>query len=621
MIKTSFYSGPSRHRFPWILAALLLLAFCARTVLAAEATAVGADERGEKRTGQAEVWHDPHGGRSLVEAVRVYEIGAFKPLPGSGSTGLKRGAFWSHFALHNPSDRAVTVNIEYIDHQLIELTAYARDSAEQGTYRQLAQLSMLAPFERRPVSHNRFVFPLTLQAGQTQELMVRFSSGEIGFVFPSMRIWSPANLGASHTLETGGMAFLFGGFLLMSIFALVVGIATGGRSFYAYSIYALSKITAWGTILGFTHQYLIRTDFQWRYMSIGGALSILAGLAFARIFLRTRRYAPKLDRVLLLMLANATLLLISAVLEIKALALVTITLALLLYPVVTVAGLVRWRQGSLGAGIFTLAWGLLVVSLFAQALRDMGLVAHNLFNYYLPPVASFTEMLAIMAAMGLRMRRLGLQKQVAEQHYREHLERSRAELEELVCERTRALEEAKRRAETEARTDPLTGIRNRRSFFADAEERLKLAKRQSLPVSLLMFDIDNFKSINDRHGHSVGDEALRSFCQTILGKIRETDIFGRIGGEEFGLLVTEEPGRAVIGAERLRNNIARIAVQVSGGTLQFTSSIGIAHGDGSSTLDSLLKSADSALYVAKRRGRDIVVEYTVSAAAAGTASA
>ena len=611
MTRTRFRSGP------WGIPALTIAKFltalvmiCASGAYAAVPIQIGPDEDGDLRTGQAEIWHEEGDRKSLAEALNALADGDFRPLPGAGSSGLKKGAFWSHFSLHNLSDKVVELNIEYVDHQLIELTAFGRDTAAvDSDYRELADMSMQAPFDERPVPSHRFVFPLTLQPGQTLELLVRLSSNEIGYVYPSMRIWSPKNLRVSHTLETGVAAFLFGGFFVMSLFSLVAAISTRSRTFYAYSLYSLTKIIAWATILGFTHQYLIRTGFRWSYMSMAGAVSILAGLNFARIFLQTRRHTIWLDKIMLLMLANGGVLFFSALLEIKALALLSITIALLLYPVVTVVGVVRWRQGSREAALFAVAWGLLVASLFTQALRDMGYVEHHLVNYYLPVVASFTEMLAIMAAVGVRVRRLRQEKQQAEHQYRQHLESSKAELEELVYERTRELELAKQQAELEARTDPLTGIRNRRSFIADADQRIKFVRRKGQPFSLLMFDIDHFKTINDNHGHSVGDEALCSFARTILGKIRETDIFGRIGGEEFGLLITEERANTLHTAERLRDDIAKASLSTPSGELQFTSSIGIAHGGSNCTLEALMQKADCALYEAKKRGRDFVVAY------------
>ena len=588
-----------------ILPLILLLASTAH----AEPIAVGPGEQGLTRTGQAQIWHDPSGGANLEKALAALEAGEFGPLHSAGSTGMQQGAYWSRFVLQNSSEASLTLNIEYVDHQLIDLVAYDRPAFSGSTFEQLARLSMGAPFSERPVFHNRFVFPITLKPGENRELLVHFNSHEAGFVFPSMRIWSPENLSKSHTGETALLAFLFGGISLISIFSLIVGLTTREASFFAYCVYGFSKIVAWATILGFAQQYVLTSSFHWSYMSMAGAVSILCGVIFDRMFLQTRKYTPRLDYVLLLMMLNAGLLLMSAILQIKAMALITITLALLLYPMSTVIALVRWRQGSSEAAVFAVGWTLLLMGLFYQALRDMGYVEHNLVNYYLPPLSSFIEMITIMAAMGLKLRRLRLQSIQSERQYRRHLEQSKVKLEAQVKARTEELECAKRQAEMEARTDPLTGIRNRRSFLADAEFCLKHAQRKSLSVSLLMFDIDHFKNINDSHGHSIGDEALRKFSNTIQKKVRETDVFGRLGGEEFALLIVETPEDAVRTAERMRGCIAGIRLECPAGVVRFTSSIGIAHRRDSDSVEQLLKQADQALYLAKERGRDVVVEY------------
>ncbi|WP_111497000.1 sensor domain-containing diguanylate cyclase [Marinobacter bohaiensis] len=599
--RSSLFTGPV-----WFANAALYLLVCLLALLPRWSTAqpvidVTDHENGRQRTGQAAIWHDPGARATLDDALTALRQQRFTALDSAGSTGMKPGAFWSHFRLRNTTDRPLTLNLEYVDHQLIELTAFARSD---GTpYVPIADLSMHRPFNQRPVVHNRFVVPVDLAPGETRDLLLRLSSDELGFVFPSLRIWSRDNLVAAHTTESSAIAFLFGGFFLMGLFAFCGGVATGERTFFAYAVYSLSKITCWATILGYTHQYLIRDDFQWHYMSISGAVTILCGLTFARIFLATREHTPRLDRLLQLMMANAGLLLIAALFQIKVLALATITLALLLYPVMILVGLVRWRQGSLEAAIFAVAWSLLVVGLVVQACRDLGLVEHNLFNYYWPPVASFTEMLTIMAAMGFRVRRLRQERR----QYRRQLEQSKADLEAQVQARTRELEDAIQTAEREARTDALTGTRNRRSFLGDCRQAIELARRQGRPISLLMFDIDHFKTINDTHGHSLGDESLRAFTRAIVEQIRESDVFGRLGGEEFGLLISEHPDDALVTAERLRTRIGRIRVLNGKRTIRFTSSIGVAHMTPDSDIDSLLKQADQALYQAKRDGRDNVV--------------
>lgn len=593
------------------LRAVLLFVFC---LLSWDAIAAGpaaievsADEQGTQRTGQSQVLHDPEGNLSVDQAVAKLKAGHFAPLQTAGSTGLKSGAYWSYFKLHNPLPLPLPLHLEYVDHQLISLDAYGR-TTRTGDFATFADLSMERPFSHRLIEHNRFIVPLELAANETREMLIRFGSRESGYAYPSMRIWSPESLANQYVNETNLMSFLFGGFFLMSLFALVAGVVSRNTLFYVYSLYAFSKIICWATILGYTHQYLLRDHFHWSLMSSSGALTIILGLVFARRFLQTRQHTPRLDRVVLFMIANAGLLLIAAIFQIKPVALITITLALLLYPVVFATALLRWRQGQAEAGIFALAWSFLVIGLLVQALRDLGLVELTLTNYYWPPVASFSEMLTIMFAMGLQMRRLYQDKKQAERQYREHLEQSKSRLEDEVKIRTRELEEAKCAAELEARTDPLTGILNRRSFVHDAALRLKLARRQQKTCCLLMFDLDHFKRINDTCGHNVGDKVLCQFTETISRNIRETDVFGRLGGEEFALIV-EEPREAVYSlVERLRADIAHITVPTDSGALVLTTSIGLAFTDGDKMVEDLLIQADQAMYQAKVEGRNRFVE-------------
>jgi diguanylate cyclase (GGDEF)-like protein len=167
------------------------------------------------------------------------------------------------------------------------------------------------------------------------------------------------------------------------------------------------------------------------------------------------------------------------------------------------------------------------------------------------------------------------------------------------------------RAELErlAATDPLTGLRNRRAFFVEAEAELRRARRYKLPVSMLLLDIDRFKQVNDRFGHLAGDELLRQVSATIVRELRTTDIHARFGGEEFVALLVQTPtADAQPTAERLRRAIAALSVQSLGELFGTTASIGVTSvGDGDVELDELLRYADAALYRAKQAGRDRVV--------------
>jgi diguanylate cyclase (GGDEF)-like protein len=163
------------------------------------------------------------------------------------------------------------------------------------------------------------------------------------------------------------------------------------------------------------------------------------------------------------------------------------------------------------------------------------------------------------------------------------------------------------RMERLATTDDLTGLLNRRAFFARAEAARLLALRQRQPITLLMLDIDHFKQLNDRFGHATGDEALIKFSATCIEALREHDILGRLGGEEFALVL---PGTDLEGAlhvaERLRQGVVDTRLLTCGNNYTMTVSIGVVLVDPEENLATALGRADHALYDAKRKGRNRV---------------
>ena len=163
-----------------------------------------------------------------------------------------------------------------------------------------------------------------------------------------------------------------------------------------------------------------------------------------------------------------------------------------------------------------------------------------------------------------------------------------------------------------ATIDSLTGIYNRRHFMVSAEAEWSRFHRYHRPLSMLMVDIDHFKSINDRYGHAVGDEAIKFVALACKQDLRGSDMVGRVGGEEFALVLPEtDRAQAAIVAERIRERVA--AQFLSAHKVQFktTISVGVAEATASmSGVDALLRSADLALYQAKANGRNRVVEWS-----------
>ena len=156
--------------------------------------------------------------------------------------------------------------------------------------------------------------------------------------------------------------------------------------------------------------------------------------------------------------------------------------------------------------------------------------------------------------------------------------------------------------------DPLTGVSNRRAFFERAQEEHRRACRYKTTFSILMLDIDYFKRVNDRYGHTAGDQVLQHIARLCAQSLREIDRFGRYGGEEFiALLPQTGHEAALVTAERLRSLVEQAVIPVEAGEIRCTVSVGMATflGDCES-LEGLLERADQALYRAKRAGRNRV---------------
>jgi diguanylate cyclase (GGDEF)-like protein/PAS domain S-box-containing protein len=180
-----------------------------------------------------------------------------------------------------------------------------------------------------------------------------------------------------------------------------------------------------------------------------------------------------------------------------------------------------------------------------------------------------------------------------------------------VTERVRLVEQVRELANT----DDLTGLYNRRHFLELVGREFELGRRHKYPVSLIMFDVDHFKEVNDTHGHRAGDLVLRELATGCRSVLRSTDVVGRIGGEEFAVLLAHADLQgATQTADRIRRAVEsmRVGAGIYGDGIKVTLSVGVTELDGdpgtaSDTLDTVLERADKALYRAKDMGRNTVV--------------
>jgi len=216
---------------------------------------------------------------------------------------------------------------------------------------------------------------------------------------------------------------------------------------------------------------------------------------------------------------------------------------------------------------------------------------------YLAPVGLFIMLFSQAVLLSLRFTRA-----------METTEILSHDLEKQVQDRTRELSSEREKLEKMAREDSLTGLYNRRYIIEILENEIKRYNRHGISFSLLMIDLDHFKKINDTWGHPAGDRVLQSVGEALKSGLRSTDMVGRIGGEEFLVILPYTNGEcAIIVAEKIRKDMKRMIFAEDDESFTITASIGVANVEASDTDTArMIFRADSALYRAKDKGRDRV---------------
>ena len=236
-----------------------------------------------------------------------------------------------------------------------------------------------------------------------------------------------------------------------------------------------------------------------------------------------------------------------------------------------------WRRGNRAAGWFLVAWALLEGFTIAAAVGFLVTTRNDAIEIYYFGLPLSMVAASILIALG-------------------------------VADRLRAQRVALSDAERRAQIDPLTGVLNRRSLVERLDAACQRAQARGLPIALLFIDLDHFKQINDSFGHPAGDACLRAIIPPIHAELRQSDVIGRYGGEEFVVILSSADASAAIPiAQRILERVADVRVDGFGSPIKLTCSIGIATSD---TLgvwgEHLIAHADAAVYVAKRSGRNQV---------------
>jgi two-component system, sensor histidine kinase LadS len=407
-----------------------------------------------------------------------------------------------------------------------------------------------------------------------------------------------SNSSLDRTLARGAehariIALVFGALMSVALAALLIWFVLADRLFilYATLFFLQALYVAYLSGQGFDWPWLSYaqplTSFAWNVPAgLSGAIACL----FTREIADLRHFSPRIYAVFGWLAAAFVAITVANLAKLLGFGMWVTALGNLMFIGTSIFTLVvaflAWRRGNRAAGWFMLAWALLEGFTITAAVRFLFTAsadASPLLYYYGQPLSIVAA--AVLIALG-------------------------------VADRLRAQRLALTEAERRAQIDPLTGVLNRRSLIERLEAACLRARARGLPISLLFIDLDHFKQINDSFGHQAGDACLRAIIDPIHAELRQSDVIGRYGGEEFVVILSSADAAAANPiAQRILERVAGVHVDGFGLPIRLTCSIGVAASD---TLgvwgEHLIAQADAAVYVAKRLGRNQVQMATPLAA-------
>jgi diguanylate cyclase (GGDEF)-like protein len=568
------------------------------------------------------VLEDPQHSLQIADVTQA--AARFRPALPPGGTGevylgYSRSAWWLALPLH-PEAAAPRQWLLEIGYPSLDQVEVFTPRADGGYERQMA--GDLQPFSSRPYPHRNLVFPLTLKPGQQQTIYLRVVS-EGNLTIPAT-LWQPDALARADRINYTMLSLYYGMLLALGLYNLLLFLATRDNNFLIYVAFTVAMAVSQTSMNGFGNQFIWPEWPAWGNVALpsGMAATGFFGAIFTRMFLDTRSASRLLDRCIVVLTILFALTALSPLLiPYRFVAIIVSVLGMLFSVTAVSAGIYCMRRGHPGARYFMIAWSMLLTGAAVLAIRNLGWLPTTWLTLNAMQIGSALELLLLSFALADRINVIRREKDLANeaalasnQRMVEALRQSELELERRVAERTQALEGANSRLlekehelEYLAQHDPLTGLANRLFLNDRIERAITRARRNNEIVALLMIDLDDFKQVNDAHGHAVGDSVLVEIARRMGETVRESDTVARLGGDEFVILLEDfrmPEGLDTI-VEKLITAVRQPLQLASGATVTVSVSIGIAYApQHAENAERLRERADVEMYKAKAAGRN-----------------
>ncbi len=565
-----------------------------------------------------DVMEDPDGRLSFADINKSASPISFKEYhTGVFSFGFTKSAYWFRFEVDNPSSEPRNMMLVLRTAWLDRISVYVPEGArnDKPGYREI-QLGDRFPFAERQHPNPQFLVDLQVQPGK-QTYYVRIRSSQA--LLSPIELWDAQAFHNNDRLLLGYFGMFYGVVLVMLLYNAFIWASTRDRSYLYYCLYLAAFFIMNFSYNGFSLQYLWPESPRWANWTYTSWVFLyqLMAVIFAMVFLETAQRLPRMHRVLCLFLyAMVAAWLLTLTFADPVVHNATGVYFVFMYsPLTAIAGFLAWRAGFRAARFFVVASMGNLVGAFITSMTVSGFMPYSFVTFHAVEFGILLDVILLSLALADRIKFLRLQneateKQIIAQKLESNalLQQAKDDLERLVSERTAELCKARDEAERLSRIDALTGAYNRRYFNEVATLEFAKVRRHGQPLSMISFDIDLFKLINDNHGHAAGDEVIKAAATVSRNAVREIDFVARIGGEEFAILLPGSTAeQAAATAERLRELINAEEVYYQGKKLAFTASFGVAQlRDTDQSYEALLQRADEMMYTAKNMGRNRV---------------
>ena len=562
---------------------------------------------------------DPSHEITVAEILNQNDLGWQSNQQKTPSFGFSPHTYWFRFAIPKSKHDWILS----LDYGLLDHITYYRVSKQ--TILEQVNTGDKLRFSKRPIQSRAFLFPVP-KSDETQEIILKIRS--TSSIQAPLVLWPDKTFFEHDQYRLVEHGAYYGIALVMAWYNFFLFLRLRDKAYLIYVLYVLDFSLSQLSISGFSYQLLWPdwTDWNERSLAVTVPLAGVFLTAFMSIFLKLREFHPKLYRLVSLQICICLLFAVLGCVLPYAVMIPYIT-ALALFTsssLLVISFYITFTKNYSYAAYLSAAFSFFLAGAFVLAMNKLGFIPRTWFTESAAQIGSAIEIILLSFALAERLREASNQRLRSETETRRVSEqlvstqkKQNEVLEDRVTERTQALSMALDKVNvlndelTELSTkDQLTGIRNRRYFDEMLDREFRRGRRTKKNLSLIMIDLDYFKTVNDNYGHLVGDLCLKTVAQTIYDMVRRPpDSVCRYGGEELAIVLPEtsfEGARHL--AERIRQQVEDLELHVEDQLIKITLSIGVSSLVPNIGMKSnyIIELADAALYKAKHKGRNQV---------------